>query len=138
MVVSVRNEQRAAPVNVARIARLARCAVRRLTIRAEGTLAITFIDPRRMRALNRRFLAHDRTTDVLSFRYEGELIVGDILVSPATARRYASAHGLPYQEELARYVVHGLLHWVGYHDATAKDRRRIRRLEDRLLSHCAT
>src|SRR3989338_9158162 len=102
MVVTVRNEQRDAPVNVARMAQLARRAVRRLRIRARGTLAITFIDARRMRALNRRFLRHNRTTDVLSFRYHGEPVIGEILISPSAARQYARRHRVPYSEELSR------------------------------------
>ena len=133
MVVIVRNEQRDTPVNVARMARLARGAVSRLRIRARGTLAITFIDARRMRALNRRFLRHDRTTDVLSFRYDGEPIVGDIVISPSAAGRYARRHGLSYTEELSRYVVHGLLHWLGHEDRTAAQQRNMRAMEDRLL-----
>lgn len=133
MTVSVRNEQRDAPVSVARMRRLARGAVRRLQIRARGTLAITFIDTRRMRALNRRFLRHDRTTDVLSFRYRGEPIVGDIVISPAAARAYARANRLRYADELSRYVVHGLLHWVGHQDHTPAQQRKMRAMEDHLL-----
>ena len=136
MTVTVRNEQRNAPVNTAHMTRLARCAVRRLRIRARGTLAITFIDAPRMRALNRRFLHHDRTTDVLCFRYDREPVVGDILISPSAARDYARANGLTYAEELARYVVHGLLHWVGHEDHTPAQQRKMRAMEDRLLRSC--
>ena len=133
MTVTVRNEQRDAPVDIARMKRLARGAVRRLRIRARGTLAITFIDGRRMRALNQRFLHHHRTTDVLSFRYHGEPIVGDIVISPAAARAYAQAHGLRYADELSRYVVHGLLHWIGHQDRSPAQQRKMRAMEDRLL-----
>lgn len=136
MTVTVRNEQRISPVNVARMARLARCAVRRLRIRTRGTLAVTFIDGRRMRALNRRFLDHDRTTDVLSFRYRGEPVIGDIVISPSAARAYARAHGLNYTEELSCYVVHGLLHWVGYDDRTQAQSRTMRMMEGVLLARC--
>ena len=133
MTVTVRNEQRTAPVNVTHMARLARGAVRRLRIRARGTLAITFIDGRRMRALNQRFLHHHRTTDVLSFRYHGEPIVGDIVISPAAARTYARANGLGYANELSRYIVHGLLHWIGHQDRSPAQQRKMRAMEDQLL-----
>src|SRR3989338_3542364 len=99
MTVTVRNEQRDAPVNVARMAQLARHAVRRLRIRARGTLTITFIDARRMRALNQRFLHHHRTTDVLSFRYDRESVVGDILISPSAAKDYARANRVKYADD---------------------------------------
>jgi probable rRNA maturation factor len=116
--------------------RLARCAVRRLHLCSRGTLAITFIDDRRMRSLNRTFLDHDRTTDVLSFRYDGEPVAGDILISPLAARAYARANGVAYAEELARYVVHGVLHWAGHDDKTPAQQRKMRAMEDQLLVWC--
>ena len=75
-------------------------------------------------------------TDVLAFRYDGEPIVGEVLVAPAVALTYARQHRLAYAEELARYVVHGLLHWAGYEDRTMKQQRWMRAQEDRLLAYC--
>jgi probable rRNA maturation factor len=93
-----------------------------------------------MRRLNKQFRQHDRTTDVLSFRYDGRAvephppIVGEILIAPSEARAYAKRHGLSYQQELSRYVIHGLLHWKGYDDKTPAQRCRMRALEDSLLA----
>lgn len=136
MNVSVMNAQREERVETARMARLARAAVKRLGITGRGTLAVTFVDARRMRTLNKRFLGHDRATDVLSFRYDGEPVVGEILVAPGQARAYAKQHGLPYQQELSRYVVHGILHWLGHEDKTTVQRQDMRRQEDRVLTAC--
>ncbi|MBI2104669.1 MAG: rRNA maturation RNase YbeY [Candidatus Omnitrophica bacterium] len=136
MTVQITNAQREAPVSTARMTRLARRAVRRLGMREPGRLAITFIGQHRLRALNRRFLRRDLPTDVLSFRYDDEPIVGDILIAPAQARAYARRHGIPYAEELARYLVHGLLHWLGHLDSTPQQRRNMRQREDDLLAAC--
>ena len=136
MTVAVVNAQREVPVNPTRMARVARCAIKRLRIRAPGTLSIAFVGRHRMRTLNKRFLRHDRLTDVLSFRYDGEPVAGEILIAPATARAYAKRHGVPYAEELSRYVVHGLLHWLGHEDATPAQQRAMRAREDRLLAGC--
>ena len=136
MAVSVNNAQRTVPVNVARMARVARCAVHRLGIRARGRLDITFVDAGRMRMLNRQFCRRDVDTDVLSFRYDGESVVGDILVCPSAARQYARQHRVAYTEELARYVVHGLLHWVGYKDRTMEQQRLMRIMEGQILARC--
>ncbi|MBI3321782.1 MAG: rRNA maturation RNase YbeY [Candidatus Omnitrophica bacterium] len=144
MVVEVINTQRELPVNTAGVARLARLAIRRLRIRTAGGLTIAFIGPRRMRILNKRFLRHDRSTDVLSFRYDRPLnswprargrqqTVGEILIAPRSAHTYARRHSLSYSDELARYVVHGLLHWAGHEDRTTTQQRRMRALEDWLL-----
>ena len=134
--VVVVNAQRVLPVKTVSIARLARHALRRLGICSVGTFAITFIDSQRMRTLNRRFRRHDRLTDVLSFRYDGEPIVGEILIAPAAAQGYAKRHRVPYLEELSRYVIHGLLHWVGHDDRTRGEQRKMRLLEDKLLASC--
>ena len=133
MMVTVTNAQDEEPIDAAATGRLLRRAVRRLGIDTPGTLAVTFIDARRMRTLNKQFLRHDRTTDVLSFRYEGEPVVGDILIAPGQARAYAKRHGMSYEHELSRYVVHGLLHWIGYEDRTPVEQRNMRAMEDRLL-----
>ena len=133
MQLTVTNAQREAPVHTQQVRRLAARALRRLRVRTRGTMAVTFLGTRAMRRLNQRFARHDRTTDVLSFRYDGEPVVGEVFVAPAIARRYAKTHGLSYQEELARYVIHGLLHWIGEEDTTAQQQHRMRTLEDKLL-----
>ncbi len=71
MMVRVSNAQREMPVDVSTVTRVARCAVRRLSIHEAGMLSIAFVTQREIRTLNRRFLRHDRLTDVLSFRYDG-------------------------------------------------------------------
>ena len=89
-----------------------------------------------MQRLNKRFGGHDRPTDVLCFRYDHEPIIGDILIAPRQAQRYAREHRLPYAQELSRYVVHGLLHWLGHEDRTRTQQRMMRAREDRLLTAC--
>ena len=132
-IITLANRQRRDPVPVAWLQRLARAAVRRLRIRARGTFSIVFVEAAQMRRLNARFTGHRGLTDVLSFRFDHEPIIGEIIVAPAAARRYAQAHEVSYREELARYVVHGLLHWTGEEDRTVVQQRRMRRLEDRVL-----
>lgn len=87
-----------------------------------------------MQRVNRQFLRHRGLSDVVCFRYGREPVLGEILVSPAFARAYAKAHRLSYRQELARYVVHGLLHWKGYDDRTPRQRGRMRKMEDKLLA----
>lgn len=118
------------------MARLARCAIRRLRIRARGTFEVTFVTAQRMQTLNRAFMGHNGPTDVLSFRYDGEPVVGEILIAPSAARAYARKYGLTYDDELRRYLVHGLLHWLGREDRTTQEQARMRLMEDQVLDHC--
>lgn len=109
-----------APVGIATIKRAVS-----LVLGNEGTrdarVSITFHSSQRMRALNRRTFGEDRATDVIAFPMRHDsLLVGDIYVCPAMARRSASERGVPVREELLRLVVHGTLHLLGYvHSAGA-------------------
>ena len=136
MKVVVTNVQRRHPVSPVRMRRLVQQTARRLKIAARGTMSVIFLSPGAMRTMNRRALRHDRVTDVLSFRYDGEPVIGEIAVAPSEAAAYARMNDVPYDEELARYVVHGLLHWTGRDDRTPSQQRRMRSDENRLLRAC--
>jgi rRNA maturation RNase YbeY len=42
------------------------------------------------------------------------------------------------KRELLRYLAHGILHLLGFDDATVAERERMRELEDKLLSRLGT
>ncbi len=82
-------------------------------------ITLAFVDTRRIRALNRKFLKKDRSTDVLSFAVgkkaaDGKFYLGDIVVCVPEAFRqcFAKPHGL--EAELESLVIHGFLHLLGY------------------------
>ena len=95
-------------------------AVRSLVRRvhtAEGCRAqdvsVVFVSNPEIRRLNRRFLSHNRFTDVISFPVSDEFL-GEIYVSRDQARRQAAEYGVAFREELLRLVLHGMLHLLGY------------------------
>jgi probable rRNA maturation factor len=118
---------------------LAQSRVRRLVatvLRAEGRAAeppsrraditITFVGPNAMRRLNRDWKGRDEPTDVLSFALrppEGG-VTGDVYICPAVARGHARVHQVPLTDELARLVVHGTLHVLGYDHPEGRGRTR--------------
>jgi probable rRNA maturation factor len=76
-------------------------------------------DDLQMRELNRRYLGHDRPTDVLSFPDgdrlpSGAALLGEIAVSVETARRQAAERGHDELREMEELVLHGTLHLLGY------------------------
>lgn len=91
-------------------------------LRAEGVadalLSVTFVSDRRMAALNRTHLARTGATDVISFAFArarpGDPVIGDVYIAPGVARANAAAHAVPVREEIARLVVHGVLHALGF------------------------
>jgi probable rRNA maturation factor len=92
-------------------------------------------DDTMLRRLNRDFRRRDRTTDVLSFRYDGVPgaapgdVDAEVYVSVPQAGRQARERGHGLGSELVLLVLHGLLHVQGHDHHTASEARRMRRAE---------
>ena len=98
--------------------------------------SIVYINDRRMRELNQRYLHKHRTTDVLTFplHQEGARgIAGEVYISLDQARRQAKYYKATAKSETARLVIHGVLHLIGYEDRTKRQKTRMKKLEDRYL-----
>jgi len=102
-------------------------------------LSVALVDDPAIRELNRDWRGKKRATDVLSFSLlEGEStghrgkLLGDIVISVETAARQAAARHRGLDEEVARLVVHGLLHILG-HDHEADADSRVMEAEQRRL-----
>ena len=80
------------------------------------TVEIAVVDDATIAAVHAEFLNDPTATDAITFQH------GEILVSCDTAAAYAAAHNLPREEELFRYMVHGLTHLHGYLDYDPQDR----------------
>lgn len=137
-----------APCDLAPVRRAIRAALRPLRLPRESEVALAFVDDADMRELNHRHRRIDRTTDVLSFGQrlprgvrgagarphlaedpDGVLRVGDIVISPAQARRQAGRRRRrPLESEVAFLAAHGALHLVGYEDETPAGYREMLRL----------
>ncbi len=105
--------------------------------KADRELSVLLVTDRAIRALNRRWRGLDRATDVLSFPLgtppgSGPLL-GDVVISIDTAARRARAEKRDAAAELERYLVHGLLHLLGYDHQRAVDAARMARKEEDLL-----
>jgi rRNA maturation RNase YbeY len=102
-------------------------------------VGIVLADHEMVHRLNREYLGHDYRTDVLSFLIDrtDRGIEGEVYVDLDTAESNAARFGEPYEREVARCVVHGLLHLAGHDDPGDDERARMRRLEDRYLGPVA-
>ena len=105
-----------------------------------GELNVVFLDRRRMRVLNKRFLGHDRDTDVIAFAYaedpgpvKGGKPFGDIFISAFQARRQAAQQAHPALTEVLFLAAHGTLHLLGYDDATSRQRAAMFRKQEHAL-----
>lgn len=124
--------------------------VMRRVIKEEGrsakSLSIVLTDNRHIRDLNREYLGNDTFTDVISFPLEEPEwptghpanngnggINGEIIASGELAHQQAQSMHIDPQAELLLYLVHGLLHLMGYDDHDPQEAKRMHDREDELL-----
>ncbi len=110
----------------------------------EAAISLALVDNPTIRRINRKHLAHDWPTDVISFLLsapDDTELVGELIVSAEMAVTTAGDLAADATAELALYVVHGLLHLCGYDDSTETDIHEIRAREQvhltRYLLSCA-
>ena len=104
-------------------------------IRRIGDVNIIFCSDNYILDINLKYLQHDYFTDIITFDYcEKDIISGDLYISIDSVRDNAAFYGVEFQEELARVMVHGVLHLIGYDDHTEEDIRMMRSKEDYYLS----
>jgi len=91
-----------------------------------------------IRQVNRDALGHDWETDVVAFDLRDADLDeagpdGEIYVNAEMAAQEAAVRGASAQSELLFYVAHGLLHLLGYDDATPDERSSMHELQRRYL-----
>ena len=107
-------------------------------------LSVVVTTDAEIHALNRRYAAEDKPTDVLAFsQEEGEEFVsapgelrhlGDVVISLETAERQASEAGHDLDAEMAHLLAHGVLHLLGYDHTEADEEREMRDRERAVLA----
>ncbi|HLY09974.1 MAG TPA: rRNA maturation RNase YbeY [Planctomycetota bacterium] len=125
--IHVTNEQSRVPIPAAKVRRLAS------QILGKRNLSVAFVTNAAIRKINRTFLRHDFATDVISFPL-GTDLVGELVISADFAAAEARSRKIPLEEELLRYVAHGILHLLGYDDHRPSDRAKMWKRQERELA----
>jgi len=99
----------------------------------------------RIRVYNRKYFKKDKATDVIAFP-AGESIVsnhearstkheflGDIAISTDRAKHNAKIYGTSFLEETVLYVIHGVLHLLGYEDTSLEKRDLMKAKENEIF-----
>ena len=100
-----------------------------------GNITYIFCSDERELEVNRQFLGHDYYTDVITFDYTaGTTLNGDIFISLDTVRSNAETVGVPFEDELRRIIIHGVLHLTGQGDKTPKTKAQMTAKEEKALA----
>jgi len=99
-----------------------------------GELAFIFVSDDYLYKMNKDYLQHDYYTDVITFDYsKDDVVSGDIFISLDRVKENADKYGVTFINELARVMIHGVLHLIGFKDATEEEKAIMRREEDKAL-----
>jgi len=101
-----------------------------------GSVNIIFCSDRFLRRFNVKFLRHNYYTDVIAFNLSDQAkeITGDIFISLERVRENARKYRVTVAREIARVIIHGILHLTGMDDSTTELKRAMRCEEDKFIS----
>jgi probable rRNA maturation factor len=117
-----------------------------------AVLSVVLVDGPEMRKLNRRYLRHAWSTDVLAFSQQkspGHLketlpaqvlrrkdidFLGDIALCLPTIRTQAKEYEHTFEEELHYCLCHGILHLMGYEDKDRVAFKKMHRKQSQILT----
>lgn len=99
-----------------------------------GDCNIIFCSDDYLLDINKQYLDHHNYTDIVTFDYsEDNTIAGDLFISTDRIAENAKSYDVPFDQELHRVMVHGILHLCGYGDATDEEKKLMRSKEDNYL-----
>lgn len=135
----LRNRQRTRNVDL----RLLRQVINRLlaspTVASNFDLTVHLVGDQEMTRINETRLRHAGSTDVITFDYGDHSgpLAGELFVCVDEAIRQAVRFRATWQEEIVRYIIHGILHLEGYDDLRSVARRKMKSEESRRLKQLA-
>ena len=86
--------------------------------------------------LKKRFFLKDQWTDVIAFPLHSKKkgkIEGEIYISMPTAKENAEKFNQAYEKEVARLIIHGVLHLLDYSDQSYKEKQNMSKMEESIL-----
>lgn len=140
MKVNVFNRQKDFPISTKKISFLANQVVL-FEKKSYDEVSIHFVTRSAMSKLHLDYFNDGSITDCISFPMDSEdepgyRILGEVFICPWVAIDYAKRHQLEPESEVILYLIHGLLHLIGYDDLTPADRKKMRAAEKRNMKNC--
>ena len=139
---TVLNRQTDRRVDLRLLRRIIRRLLQGLLEQERFDLGICLVSSREITRLNETFLHHKGRTDVITFDYSKPggggcssiELHGELFVCVEVAVEQAREFRTTWPSELMRYIIHGVLHLIGFHDSRPAERQRMKRQEARLLA----
>ena len=102
----------------------------------EAGLSIALVGEGRIKELNKKYRGKNRVTDVLAFNGNSKfnLGLGEIVICLSEVKKNAKIFGSTFKKELARVLIHGILHLLGYeHEKGGGETERMENKQEQYL-----
>ena len=112
-------------------------------------ISLSLVNDEEIHEINKQFRNIDRPTDVLSFpqltfeegeeadvNENGEIVLGDIIISVDKAKEQAGEFGHSMKREMAFLAVHSMLHLMGYDHMVDEERKVMEAKQEEILKNC--
>jgi len=142
MDIIIKNFQKKMPIQSTRIKGVIRRVLAEEEIKAKGEITFCFVNAAAIRQVNLNYLGRNLSTDVIAFNLAPQktrgtrTIIADIVISTDAARSNSRIFKTAPQYELYLYIIHGLLHLLGYDDEKKKERALMQHRQKELLFKC--
>jgi probable rRNA maturation factor len=100
----------------------------------DADVSIVALNDRQMALMNKKYLKHEGTTDIITFVLDRHPVLeAELYIDYQQAGRQAVSFGITTANEMTRLIVHGVLHAAGYDDRRTKDREKMFGVQERLI-----
>ena len=108
----------------------------------ESGLSVAFVNPARIKKLNKQYRKKDRVIDVLSFgssqkfpSFQKHTELGEVIICLSEVRKNAKQYKSTFEKELVQVSIHGVLHLLGYdHEKSEKEAKKMEEKQQYYLS----
>ncbi len=96
-------------------------------------VSIAVVDDEQMQEVHHDFMNDSSTTDVMSFDLSDQTKVFEIIVNADMAKRQSQINSNSFDAELLLYILHGLLHNLGFDDLSDDEFKKMHKEEDEIM-----
>ncbi|MBU1122283.1 MAG: rRNA maturation RNase YbeY [Candidatus Omnitrophota bacterium] len=135
MKIEITNKQDIKKINIRRLKGQVSKILKVLNVRRDVSILLCANDF--IKKLNKKFFAKGNPTDVISFFLEDVCVpgyLGEVIVSVQEAVIKGKEYANSWQKEMVLYIIHGILHLIGYDDQTKKDRLKMEKKQNQVIA----
>lgn len=134
--ISIYNEQNDFIISKSQIRKQASFILKNLEVVCDE-MAVHFVTSETISKLHKDFFNDPSPTDCISFPIDEKnsprCFLGEIFICPKTALSYAKKHKIRPENEVTLYLIHGILHLIGFDDQEKENKRLMKKMEKRCM-----